>query len=641
MPLYINPRARRYLGVAPDAKIDSLMGVWENPEQRAALVAELAGRGATGALEADLIMAGGRRMKALVSATRIAYGGRQAMLAATVDITDLRRTEAALRESQARLRAFMDFAPVAAHLRDAEGRYLMYNRRMEELIGVPAAEALGKRPSEIRLPEIVGDSDRHHELVIETGRMHVSEQYLTYTQGDPRWAMTIRFPALDADGRVDAVGTFAVDITEQKETEAALKASEARLNAIIAADPVAMNIARLADRKLLFVNEPYVRLYGLEGLDLDSFDRNTLYPDPAQRDWIYGELSAGREITDYELMLLRADGGEVPVSLTSRPILFQGEPAIVTTSVDLTALRGAQAEVARSREALHQGEKLTALGALLAGVAHELNNPLSVVVGYSSMLRELPCDPANAPRIEKIHAAAERCARIVRTFLAMARARPPQPRAGHARRGGHGLAGARRLRPQERRRRHRRRPARGAAAGARRHRPAAPGGRQPHRERPARADRPPLAAAPRGARLDRGRRGGARGRRQRPGHGAGGREARLRAVLHHQAAGRRHRGRALGLPRHRRGARRADRARHRPRPGRPLPRAPAAVAGAAAERPAPAPAVGTGGRVLVVDDGRRSPPCCRSGWAPTGSRSPPPPAGGGRWRRWRRAASTR
>jgi C4-dicarboxylate-specific signal transduction histidine kinase len=187
-----------------------------------------------------------------------------------------------------------------------------------------------------------------------------------------------------------------------------------------------MNIVRVSDRKLLFVNAPYLRLFGLEKIDLESFDRVTLYPDPAERDWYYAELAEGREITDHETTLRRVDGIPVPVSVTSRQIFFQGEPAIVTAWADLTALRAAQAEAARSREALHQSEKLTALGALLAGVAHELNNPLSVVVGYSSMLREIPCDPAMTARAEKIHAAAERCARIVRTFLAMARARPPR-----------------------------------------------------------------------------------------------------------------------------------------------------------------------------------------------------------------------
>jgi PAS domain S-box-containing protein len=425
-PLYINPRARRTLGIGDEADIESLHPVWEKPEQREALEAALREHGVARAIEADLVMTDGRRIKALVSATKIAYGGREAMLAATVDITELRETEAALRESQARFRAFMDFAPLAAHLRDAEGRYLMFNRRMEELIGVPASEALGRTPSEIRTPEMIGGSDLHHREVVETGKVHVSEQFLTYNPEDPRWAMAIRFPVLNAEGRVTAVGTFAVDITERKQAEAALKASEARLNAINAANPVPMNIARLSDRKLLFVNEPYRRLYGLEGVDLETFDRDALYPDPAERDWIYAELRAGREINDHEAILRRADGRELPVSLTSRQIVFQGEPAIVTTSVDLTALRAAQAEVARSREALHQSEKLTALGALLAGVAHELNNPLSVVVGYSSMLCEMGCDPTMASRVEKIHAAAERCARIVRTFLAMARARPPR-----------------------------------------------------------------------------------------------------------------------------------------------------------------------------------------------------------------------
>ncbi|WP_297977388.1 PAS domain S-box protein, partial [uncultured Amaricoccus sp.] len=177
-PLYINPRSRQNLEVAPEEAPASLMHVWAKPEQRAALVREVVERGWSRAMEVDLAMPSGKRMKALISATRIHYAGREAMLAATVDITELRETEAALAESQNRLRAFMDFAPFAAHLRDAEGRYLMFNRRMEELIGVPAEAALGRMPGEVHPPDVMGQSDRHHRLVVETGRVHASEQCL-------------------------------------------------------------------------------------------------------------------------------------------------------------------------------------------------------------------------------------------------------------------------------------------------------------------------------------------------------------------------------------------------------------------------------------------------------------------------------
>ncbi|MEM7529246.1 MAG: PAS-domain containing protein [Pseudomonadota bacterium] len=93
---------------------------------------------------------------------------------------------------------------------------------------------------------------------------------------------------------------------------------------------------------------------------------------------------------------------------------------------DVTERRAAEEELRRQREATHQNEKLTALGELLASVAHELNNPLSVVVGHSLMLREETADPTLLRRIEKISVAAERCARIVKTFLAMARERPTE-----------------------------------------------------------------------------------------------------------------------------------------------------------------------------------------------------------------------
>jgi signal transduction histidine kinase len=93
--------------------------------------------------------------------------------------------------------------------------------------------------------------------------------------------------------------------------------------------------------------------------------------------------------------------------------------------LDVSDRKAAELELARSREALHQSEKLAALGSLLAGVSHELNNPLAAIVGQAEMLEEDAVGTPLEQRAKKISAAADRCARIVQTFLAMARRREP------------------------------------------------------------------------------------------------------------------------------------------------------------------------------------------------------------------------
>ena len=93
-------------------------------------------------------------------------------------------------------------------------------------------------------------------------------------------------------------------------------------------------------------------------------------------------------------------------------------------SAIMTDRKRTEAQVAQQREALHQSEKLTALGSLLAGVAHEINNPLSVVIGRAIMLEEEAVDPRQRERLGKLREAAERCAKVSKTFLAMARQSP-------------------------------------------------------------------------------------------------------------------------------------------------------------------------------------------------------------------------
>ncbi len=88
--------------------------------------------------------------------------------------------------------------------------------------------------------------------------------------------------------------------------------------------------------------------------------------------------------------------------------------------------RNLEAKVRERSDQLLQTEKLATMGTLLAGVAHELNNPLSVVVGQTALLRQTVEGGPLAERGEKIAKAADRCARIVKNFLALARQRPPE-----------------------------------------------------------------------------------------------------------------------------------------------------------------------------------------------------------------------
>jgi PAS domain S-box-containing protein len=125
-----------------------------------------------------------------------------------------------------------------------------------------------------------------------------------------------------------------------------------------------------------------------------------------------------------EMRALRADGSDFPIDIVLWRTDVRGEAFYTASIVDVTERHQAAQQIERQREALRQSEKLTVMGSLLAGVAHELNNPLSIVMGRAGLLEEKCTDDELRADVRRIREAAERCGRIVRTFLDMARHKP-------------------------------------------------------------------------------------------------------------------------------------------------------------------------------------------------------------------------
>lgn len=259
------------------------------------------------------------------------------------------------------------------------------------------------------------------------------EYRITRADGETRVLYERAETVYDESGKpIRLVGTVR-DVTEQKVTEAKLRESDERYSlATRGADIGLFDWNVNTDQayfspRLLRIFEADERSLGatMSGLFAE------LLPDDLAAFHRHLEQKFIMHRRRFQFEVRRSSrAGVVRWLAVGGLIVYRGsEPARLVGSIsDITERKWAREELERQREALYRNEKMAMFGSLLAGVAHELNNPLSVVTGQIVLLQETTSDRAVVERAERIRAAADRCARIVRTFLAMARQRHLEPR---------------------------------------------------------------------------------------------------------------------------------------------------------------------------------------------------------------------
>jgi PAS domain S-box-containing protein len=331
------------------------------------------------------------------------------------------RSEAALAESEERYRTLIDNMPIGIYRNTPgnKGRFIFSNRALLNMLGVSSPEQLNDLVP-VDFYQEPADRVTFSDRLIEAGSVSGVKLRLKKLDGTPLWGSVTARVVRDEKGAPAYFDCTLEDITEQKKAEEALKESEEKFRDFFETSRDIVIITTI-DGVVLDVNREVEEILGYTRQETIAENISVFYKDREEWDRYRKSIEAPGFVRDFAVTLRRKNGTYADCLMTATTKRDQDGTIIgyQGTVRDIT-------EKKQMERQLIQAEKLSSLGGILSGVAHEMNNPLTSIIGIAQMIMRGPVPEDIREKLEVIHRESLRTAKIIQGLLTFAREHKPE-----------------------------------------------------------------------------------------------------------------------------------------------------------------------------------------------------------------------